>query len=104
LTNWSTELIGTSFTNQGATFLNYNQRAVLYSEMLNPLINYDPKFWEDFSFSQGVDFKKMTDLNQELEQQFKNHHNLRLTPLPDGIESYQQMANDRNALDFIMQY
>ena len=104
LTSWSTELIGTSFTNQGATFLNYNQRAVLYSEMLNPLINYDPKFWEDFSFSQGVDFKNMTDLNQELELQFKNHHNLRLTPLPAGIDSYQQMSNDRDALDFIMRY
>lgn len=104
LTNWTSELIGASFTNQGASFLNYDQRVVLYSEMLNPLINYDHTFWDNFSFSQGADIKKISDLYPDLEQQFQNNHNKRLIPLPDGIESYQQMATDRNALDFILQY
>lgn len=104
LTNWTSELIGASFTNQGASFLNYDQREVLYSEMLNPLINYDPTFWDNFTFSQGADIKKFSDLHPDLEQQFQNNHNKRLIPLPDGIESYQQMATDRNALDFILQY
>ncbi len=104
LINWTTELIGTSFTDQRAAFLNYQQRVVLYSEMLNPLINYDPAFWESYRFSQGVDYKKIHEQNKGLEDQFRKNHNLRLTPLPDGIDSYQQMANDRNALDFIMQF
>ncbi len=104
LTNWTSELIGASFTNQGASFLNYDQRVVLYSEMLNPLVNYDHTFWDNFSFSQGADIKKISDLYPDLEQQFQNNHNKRLIPLPDGIESYQQMATDRNALDFILQY
>jgi hypothetical protein len=104
LTNWTSELIGASFTNQGASFLNYDQRVVLYSEMLNPLVNYDHTFWDNFSFSQGADIKKISDLYPDLDQQFQNNHNKRLIPLPDGIESYQQMATDRNALDFILQY
>lgn len=104
LINWTSELIGASFSNQGASFLNYNHRVVLYSEMLNPLINYDPTFWNNFIFSQGADFKKISDLHRDIEQQFQNNHNKRLIPLPDGIGSYQQMATDRNALDFILQY
>jgi len=101
--DWKLELLGESFANQRASFLNYNQRAVLYSEMLNPVINYDPDFWGKFNFSDGIDFQRMTTEHPDLEKQFEDHHGIRLTPLPEGIGSYEQMANDRNALDFLMQ-
>jgi hypothetical protein len=104
LTNWDTQLIGASFTNQNAAFLNYHQRAVLYSEMLNPLINYDPEFWDDFKYSQGDDIKKMSEQQGDLKQQFQINHSMRLTPLPEGVNSYEQMSNDRDAMDFLMRF
>jgi len=104
LTNWDTQLIGASFTNQNAAFLNYHQRAVLYSEMLNPLMNYDPEFWDDFKYSQGDDIKKMSEQQGDLKQQFQINHNMRLTPLPEGVNSYEQMSNDRDAMDFLMRF
>ena len=100
--NWSTELIGVSFSNQQAMFLTYNQRVVLYSEMLNPMINYDHDFWESYSFAGTTDVSKI-DHDEEMEKQFEANHQQRLLPLPQGFDSYEQMANDRNALDFLMQ-
>ncbi len=104
LTNWDTQLIGASFTNQNAAFLNYHQRAVLYSEMLNPLMNYDPEFWDDFKYSQGDDIIKMSEQQGDLKQQFQINHSMRLTPLPEGVNSYEQMSNDRDAMDFLMRF
>ena len=99
--NWN--CLGESFANQRASFLNYNQQAVLYSEMLNPMINYNPDFWGQHNFSDGIDFQRMAKEHPGLEKQFEDHHGFRLTPLPEGIKSYEQMANDRNAMDFLMQ-
>ena len=101
--NWQLELIGESFSDQSAMFLNYSQRVVLFSEMLNPVVQYDPQFWKNFSFSQGSDFSKMSEMDNTLEQQFEENHGFRLTPLPEGVVSYEQMSSDRDALDFIMQ-
>jgi hypothetical protein len=101
--NWFTELVGSAFTNQQAMYLSYNQRAVLYSEMLNPMVNYDHDFWESFSFSNGTDFQNMAAEDPGLTSQFESHDQLRLLPLPKGYKSYEQMSNDRDAMDFIMQ-
>lgn len=101
--DWQLELLGESFANQRASFLNYNQRAVLYSDMLNPMINYSPDYWGQFNFSNGIDFQRMANEHPDLEKQFEDHHGFRLTPLPEGINSYEQMANERNAMDFLMQ-
>ena len=103
LKNWQLELIGESFSDQSAMFLNYSQRVVLFSEMLNPVVHYDPEFWKNFSFSQGSDFSKMSEMDATLERQFQENHGFRLTPLPEGVVSYEQMSSDRDALDFIMQ-
>jgi hypothetical protein len=100
--DWYTELFGATFTDQKAMFLNYNQRLVLYSEMLNPLVNYDPEFWKEFSFALNSSYAGLSE-GQDLERQFESHHNQRLVPLPEGFDSYEQMSNDRGALDFIMQ-
>jgi hypothetical protein len=29
---------------------------------------------------------------------------MRLTPLPEGVNSYEQMSNDRDAMDFLMRF
>jgi hypothetical protein len=100
---WTTELLGASFTGQRAMFINYQQRAVLYSEMLNPNINYQQKFWADYSFAEDGMFDTISSEIQGLEKQFEHNNDLRLVPLPEGFDSYQQMSNDRDALDFIMQ-
>jgi len=100
--DWQMELLGASFANQNAMFLDYSQRAVLYSEMLNPMINYDPDFWDDFELIPKDELDQLN-LDQDIRSQFKAHHNQRLKPLPEGIESYEQMSNDRDALDLIMQ-
>ena len=99
---WDTELFGATFVDQKAMFLNYNQKVVLYSEMLNPLVNYNAEFWENFSFADSDQFDEIaseTDLNA----QFEAHHQQRLVPLPDGFDNYEQMSNDRDALEMIMQ-
>ncbi len=95
--DWQLQLVGASFSDQQAMFLNPHQRTVLYSEMLNPEVNYDPNFWDNFSLAQ------QDDLDPDLKSQFQQHHQQRLIPLPEGFLNYEQMANDRGALDFIMQ-
>lgn len=103
-TDWYTELFGASFANQPAMFLNYNQRAVLFSEMLNPKVNYNPGFWDEFSFVQHSYYQEISsEWQQDLADEFEDNHNKRLKPLPEGYENYEQIANDRNTLDFIMQ-
>jgi hypothetical protein len=99
---WDIELFGATFVDQKAMFLNYNQKVVLYSEMLNPLVNYNAEFWHGFSFADSDQFNEFaaeTDLNA----QFEAHHQQRLVPLPDGFDNYEQMSNDRDALEMIMQ-
>ncbi|GJM28241.1 MAG: hypothetical protein DHS20C17_08760 [Cyclobacteriaceae bacterium] len=101
--SWTTELIGASFTNQQATYINYAQREVLYSEMLNPKVHYDPKFWADNNLSLNGWYDVVSEDIPDLEKQVEDNHDLRLVPLPEGFENYQQIANDRSALEFIMQ-
>ena len=99
---WDIELFGATFVDQKAMFLNYNQKVVIYSEMLNPLVNYNAEFWDGFSFADSEQFDEIaaeTDLNA----QFEAHHQQRLVPLPDGFDNYEQMSNDRDALEMIMQ-
>lgn len=100
--DWKMELLGASFTNQPAMFLNTRQRTVLFSEMLNPRINYDPGFWDSFTLVPNDELDRL-DLDPNIKSQFQAHHEKRLKPLPDGFETYEQMSNDRNALDFMMQ-
>jgi hypothetical protein len=100
--NWYMELVGASFSGQQAMFLTYNQRVVLYSEMLNPLVNYDSSFWNDFSFNRSREALEMAESYPDLGEQFSERHNQRLVPLPEGYDNYTQMANERNALDFLM--
>lgn len=101
--HWTTELMEVSFSGQRATFINYQQRAVLYSEMLNPQVIYHPEFWSDYSLTEDSLFNSVSGDINGLEKQFEDNNDRRLVPLPKGFENYQQMANDRNALDFIMQ-
>lgn len=100
--SWQLQLFGASFIDQKAMFLNYNQRVVLYSEMLNPVVNYHPEFWDRFSFADS-DFLQEVTAGKDLTSQFESHHQHRLVPLPEGFESYQQMSNDRDALEMILQ-
>lgn len=100
--DWYTELFGATFSDQKAMFLNYNQRLVLFSEMLNPMVNYDPEFWKEFSFALNSSYSGLSE-GQDLENQFESHHNQRLIPLPEGFENYEQMVNDRGALDLLME-
>ncbi len=100
----SMEIIGGRFTNQEPEFMNTAQRTVLYSEMLNPLINYDHDFWANFKMADSTDLKRIKDQNSNLENEFQQNHQLRLVPLPEGFQNYQQMVEDQDILDFFMQY
>ncbi|MDH3710771.1 MAG: carboxypeptidase-like regulatory domain-containing protein [Cyclobacteriaceae bacterium] len=98
------EIIGGPFSKQKPKFLNNAQRAVLYSDMLNPAINYDPNFWDAYKFAESEVFKKVEAEISNLDQLFEQNHQLRLVPLPEGMESYEQMVNEQSILEFFMQY
>ena len=101
---FSLEIIGGPFTQQKPEFLNTAQRAVLYSDMLNPMVNYDPDFWDSYKFAESDVFQKVEEQVEDLQQQFQDNDELRLMPLPEGMNNYEQMVNEQNILDFFMQY
>lgn len=103
-TRITTEIIGGSFTDQKATFLNNAQRTVLYSDMLNPQIHYDPEFWKNYRYASNELLRQLADSGDDLEKEFQQNDQMRLVPLPEGFENYEQMVNDQNLLDFFMQY
>ncbi len=102
--NHHMEIQSGMFAQQEARYMSEAQRAVLYSEMLNPIVHYDSSFWSSFKMAESEVLNKVMDQHHNLRQQFKDNSEQRLLPLPPGVESYEQMVDEQNFLDFFMQY
>lgn len=89
-------LIGGEFKDNSVADLNYDQRMIMYNEMINPIIFYTPDFWEQQN--RPIDESITEDLNDEktLYEQFKFNNGKRVIPLPDEYSNYEQMYKERD--------
>lgn len=76
--------------------LNYNQRAILFHEMANPLMHYDPQFWEENNLK--IEEEVIADLGgkKQLKKGFKLNDNKRIIALPENFNSYEALYEDRD--------
>ena len=83
------------FAKQNSDPLNLDQRVVLYNEMKNPFIRYNPDFWE--SYNAPLDSTMITSFGGEssVEKQFQFNSDKRIVPLPDTFGSYEELYSDR---------
>lgn len=95
-------LAGSHYTTASVPVLNRDQRLILYSEMVNPLIFYTEDFWEA-----AGPFTVPTELGpsflpESMESEFSFWDRKRLVPLPEGYTSYEEMYRDRLLLDAVL--
>jgi hypothetical protein len=98
------EILSGMFSQQQPQYMSQAQRAVLYSEMLNPIVHYDSNFWSTFKMAESAILQDVINQSSDLLLQFEENKDQRLLPLPPGIQNYEQMVDEQNFLDFFMQY
>ncbi|MEM9858285.1 MAG: carboxypeptidase-like regulatory domain-containing protein [Bacteroidota bacterium] len=81
---------------------NYDQRVILYNEMLNPLVMYEQSFWEDHGVEVDVKIDDDLSLDTPLPDQFFNHNGTRLIPLPTEFNSYEELYKRRDLFQMFM--
>ncbi|MTI22123.1 hypothetical protein E1176_13920 [Fulvivirga sp. RKSG066] len=74
--------------------LNYDQRMVVYNEMINPSVAFNDSFWSKNELPQELD----TDLgtNMSLQKQFFSNSGKRPIPLPKDVANYEQLYKNRD--------
>ena len=99
-----TEIAAGTFNTTKAEYLNDDQRQVLFHEMLNPVVNYDHKFWDRVKIAELEYYDEMaSDLSKSkpLKEQFAENHGQRLIPLPKGYNSYEEIQQEHSLFDLI---
>ncbi|MBL3658074.1 carboxypeptidase-like regulatory domain-containing protein [Fulvivirga sediminis] len=99
----SIQLQGGEFRDNKAPDLNYDQREILYNEMINPLISYEPTFWQ--VQQRPIAEKVKEDLSKEdnpLKKQFMFNNGRRVIPLPNDYTSYEQMHKEDNIFQMFL--
>ena len=88
------EIRGGEFRDNKVVQLNREQRIIVYNEMLNPSIFFDPSFWTNNEV--GIPSQAKEDLGREipLKDQFFANHGQRIIPLPEGFTSYEDLSRD----------
>lgn len=93
-------LSGSNYSVKNVPELNYDQRLVLYSEMLNPLVLYSADFWE--RAGQSVAEVEMDMELQQYEDAFAGWDQRRLVDLPDGFGSYEELYHNRSMMELFL--
>jgi len=83
------------FDNNRTQDLNYDQRLVVFNEMVNPSVTYDPNYWQD---QEKVPDGLIADLanNVPIEDQFKYNSYKRPIPLPDNFANYEELYKNQD--------
>ncbi|MCG8390693.1 MAG: carboxypeptidase-like regulatory domain-containing protein [Cytophagales bacterium] len=82
--------------------LNYDQRMVIYQEMINPVIHYDPSFWEQNGDDIEVSLAEDLGENEPLAQQFFKWDGQRIVPLPDNFDTYEELYKNEDIFRLFM--
>ena len=96
------EMIGEKFYQKDPKELNFGQRTILFSEMENPMVVYDPEFWK---LSRLSDVPQIEALRQDLdepeslEKQFTINSGKRIVDMPDGFNNYQELYLNQESFD-----
>ncbi len=96
------EMIGGKFFQNEPLDLNYAQRTIMFSEMQNPLVVYQPEFWKVAKLSEVPQIEALRrDLGkrESLEKQFVLSSGKRVVPMPEGFKNYQEWYTDRQTFD-----
>ncbi|MEL7002893.1 MAG: carboxypeptidase-like regulatory domain-containing protein [Bacteroidota bacterium] len=90
------KIIGGEFQVNKVQRLNYDQRVVLYNEMINPAISYNSEFWKDHGDDISALIIKDLTHDTSLYEQFVENTGKRLEPLPPRFKDYRALYSDRN--------
>ena len=96
------QLRGGEFRANKVQRLNYDQRMVIYHEMLNPVITYDPTFWEQNGDDLEEDLIKDLGEDEPLAQQFFKMNGQRIIPLPGSFENYEELYKNEDIFRLFM--
>lgn len=90
------KLTSGEFDNNRTADLNYDQRLVVYNEMINPSVRYDATFWQEVG--QDIPTELVADIgnNVPIEEQFKYNSLKRPIPLPDNFGSYEELYQNQD--------
>lgn len=83
------------FDNNRTQDLNYDQRLVVYNEMINPSVPYDATYWQDKEQVPGDLIADMAS-NVSIEDQFKYNSYKRPIPLPDNFTNYEELIRNQD--------
>lgn len=98
----NTEIAGGEFRENRVIRLNQDQRVVIYNEMLNPSIYYEPNFWEQQDREVAGEIREDLSKEESLRKQFLMTSGHRIIPLPDDYYSYEDLYKNHEALNLFL--
>lgn len=96
------EIAGGEFRDSDVTRFNEEQRIIVYKEMINPDIVYNPEFWEQHDRPISADVEEKLSEDAPLPRQFFTSSGKRIIPLPEEYNSYQEMYKDQEVFRMFM--
>ncbi|MEM6522854.1 MAG: carboxypeptidase-like regulatory domain-containing protein [Bacteroidota bacterium] len=93
---------GGEFKKNQVTKFNYDQRMVLYNEMINPLIMYDKNFWEKNAAEIIPKIQEDLEIDTSLQEQFFDFNGKRIIPLPEEYNSYEELYKKQDLFRMFM--
>ena len=95
-------LRGGEFRDDKTEPLNYDQRMVIFNEMVNPVIRYDEQFWK--THGDSLPEKLKADLGAEIPvaEQFFKMNGQRIIPLPGNYDSYEDLYKEQDMFQIFM--
>ncbi|UII32459.1 carboxypeptidase-like regulatory domain-containing protein [Fulvivirga ulvae] len=96
------EIAGGEFRDSDVTRFNEEQRMIVYKEMINPDIVYNPEFWDQHDRPIPADVEEKLSEDAPLPRQFFISSGKRIIPLPEEYNSYQEMYKDREVFRMFM--
>lgn len=93
---------GGEFKKNEVTDLNYDQRIIIYNEMLNPVILYDSAFWHENSIDISPQIQSDLSSDIPLNKQFFEMNGKRIIPLPDEFNTYEELYKKQDMFRVFM--
>lgn len=96
------EIAGGEFRDSKVTRFNEAQRMIIFKEMTNPDIVYEPDFWDQQDRSVPSDVQENLEENAPLPRQFFLSSGKRIIPLPKEFKSYEELYQDQEIFQLFM--
>ncbi|MEM7106998.1 MAG: carboxypeptidase-like regulatory domain-containing protein [Bacteroidota bacterium] len=93
---------GGEFRKNDVMKFNYDQRVVIYNEMVNPLIMYDQHFWDENASKVALEIREDLASDEPLTDQFFKFNGKRIIPLPEEFNTYEELYKKQDLFQMFM--